>query len=984
MAHRIEVGLRPDIPDAVGNKVKARIKSDLGMTVDDVRIINAYVIDDQVTNEELPFLAKEAFSDPIIEVFSVNRPLADDFDWVLEVGFRPGVTDNVGRTSKVAIEDALQRKLKGEVYTSRQYLIKGDIKKKDVEDIASKLLANTLIERWVIKSKKEWDFRVGIGVTVPKVTSTHQPVVDTIDLSGSDPDLLRISKERTLALSLTEMRTVRDHFKDPLVMEKRTLEGLGPNPTDVELELLAQTWSEHCKHKIFDAKITYTDKETGKTEKINSLFKTYVKGTTKTVNSPFLVSVFHDNAGVISFNKEYNIVMKAETHNSPSALDPYGGALTGIVGVNRDPLGTGLGCRLIFNTDVFCFASPFYSGKIPPKLLHPKRVREGVRTGVEHGGNKSGIPTVNGSLVFHERFLGKPLVYCGTGGLMPKVVAGRPSHVKVINPGDLCVMTGGKIGKDGIHGATFSSEELHAGSPATAVQIGDPITQKKMADFIIEARDLNLYNALTDDGAGGLGSSVGETATYSGGATLDLQRAPLKYAGLDPWEILESEAQERMTLAVDPAKLSALETLAKDRDVEMWVLGNYTKDGFFRAKWGEKTVALIDMKFLHEGLEQMDLNAVWTRPKNKEPKPSESRDHTKTLLTILGRLNVCSKEYVVRQYDHEVQGMSVVKPLTGCTNDGPSDAAVLKPLTKSNEGIVVAHGICPKYSDIDTYDMTACAIDEALRSHVSVGGDPDYVAGLDNFCWCDPVKSEKTPDGEYKLAQLVRANKALFDVATEYKIPLISGKDSMKNDYSIEGTKISIPPTILFSTLGKIEDVNKAVTMDLKKPGDLVYVLGITKDELGGSEYYDELGYIGNNSPKVEPKAAMDTYRKLHGAMKKGLISSCHDVSDGGLAVALAETAFAGCLGLEADLGKAPNAVDKADKMLFSESASRLIVSIPAKNKAKFEKEMKGCAFGLVGKARKDKKFSLKFKGKVIVKSDIAKLKDAWQETMRW
>ena len=389
-------------------------------------------------------------------------------------------------------------------------------------------------------------------------------------------------------------------------------------------------------------------------------------------------------------------------------------------------------------------------------------------------------------------------------------------------------MTGGRIGKDGIHGATFSSEELHEGSPVTAVQIGDPITQKKMTDFLLVARDRGLYRAITDNGAGGLSSSVGETARLSGGCEIDLKKAPLKYPGLNPWEILISESQERMTLAVSPETIDGFLDLARKMDVEATVLGLYTDTGWFHIRYGEETVVYLDMDFLHDGLPQMTLRASWTPPRHEEPAIPEPANMGEALKAMLSRLNICSKESVVRQYDHEVQGGSVVKPLTGVVNDGPSDAAVIRPLLDSFEGIVIANGICPRYSDIDAYHMAAAAIDEAVRNAIAVGTPLDRLAGLDNFCWCDPVRSEKTPDGEYKLAQLVRANQALYDITTAYGVPCISGKDSMKNDYQIGSVRISIPPTLLFSTLGKMEDVRKAVTMDVKKPGDLVYVLGKT------------------------------------------------------------------------------------------------------------------------------------------------------------
>jgi len=981
MINRIEVGFKPNVVDALGNSIRKRITEDLKINVESVKTVDVYTVDSNLSNEELKMLGEVLFADPIIQDFTVDSPLAEEFDWLIEVGFKPGVTDNVGKTAKEAIEDILKMKING-VYTSRQYVIKGSIIKEDAEKIVSGLLANQLIERWEILSYEEWKDK-GVKAFIPIVKLIHEPNVSEIDLDVSDEELMRISKEGILALSLEEMKAIRDYYKNKKVLEKRKKLGLTDKPTDVELETLAQTWSEHCKHKIFNAVIDYRDEN--KTLKINSLFKTFIRKSTEEIGKDWLVSVFKDNAGVIKFNDDWNLVMKVETHNSPSALDPYGGALTGIVGVNRDPMGTGLGSKLIFNTDIFCFASPFYDKPLPPRLMHPKRIFEGVRKGVEHGGNKSGIPTVNGSIVFDDRFLGKPLVYCGTGGIMPSKINGKETHLKIIKPNDLAVMCGGRIGKDGIHGATFSSEELHEGSPATAVQIGDPITQKKMSDFLLEARDLDLYRTLTDNGAGGLSSSIGELAQISNGCEIYLDVCPLKYAGLDPWEILLSEAQERMTVVVDPEKLDEFLSLAERRGVEATVVGKFTDSGKFHALYKDKTAAFIDMKFLHEGVPQMNLKAVWIKPKHDELNIKCPEDLTNALKEILGRLNVCSKEYVIRQYDHEVQGGSVIKPLTGFANDGPSDAAIIRPILDSMEGVVIAHGICPKYSDIDAYNMAACAMDEAVRNYISVGGSLEHVAALDNFCWCDPVNSDKTPDGEFKLAQLVRSCQALYDCTTHYKIPLISGKDSMKNDYMIGGVKISIPPTLLISIIGKINDARKAVTMDVKQEGDIVYIIGLTKNELGGSEYYALHNKTGNIAPSIDLEASLKLYNTLSKAIDSGLASSCHDCSDGGLGVALAEAAFAGGLGITIDLRKVPKeGVDRNDFLLFSESQSRFVVTIKSENEKRFEEIMKGNDFTKIGTITKDKFIVYGLDGKVCIKSDINELKDAWQKTLRW
>jgi phosphoribosylformylglycinamidine synthase len=639
---------------------------------------------------------------------------------------------------------------------------------------------------------------------------------------------------------------------------------------------------------------------------------------------------------------------------------------------------------LIFNTDVFCFASPFLDKPLPPRLLHPRRIFEGVVEGVEHGGNKSGIPTINGSIVFDERFAGKPLVYCGTASIMPRQLNGKPCHEKKVRVGDHIVMTGGRIGKDGIHGATFSSEELHAGSPVTAVQIGDPITQKRMFDFLIIARDRGLYHSITDNGAGGLSSSVGEMSEDTGGFEMHLDRAPLKYPGLQPWEILISEAQERMTLAVPPDRLEAFIQLAKEMDVEATDLGVFTDSGYFHCLYEGRTVSYLPMKFLHEGVPQMRIPAKWTPKALAEPGFAMPADLGGELQALLGRLNICSKESVVRRYDHEVQAGTVIKPLVGVANDGPSDAAVFRPLFDSFEGVVVSHGICPSYSDIDTYHMMACAIDEGLRNYVAVGGDITHVAGLDNFCWCDPVKSEKTPDGEYKAAQLVRANKALYDYCVAFGVPLISGKDSMKNDYQIGETKISIPPTVLFSVIGKIGDVRQAVSMDVKRPGDLVYLLGITRDECGGSEYYSQHGELGSNVPKVDAAYALDLYRTLNAAQRDGLVRSCHDLSDGGLGVALAEKAFAGGYGIRADLDQV--IVDsplRADKLLFSESQSRFLVTVRPENREAFDALFAGRDAACIGEVTAAPRLLLKKGGSVLVDVAIQSLKEAWQAPLR-
>lgn len=978
--HRIAVSGHEPTKDPRGADLAEKLAELTGKTPQ-VGVADVYTVAGPLTDAELAETGK-FLANPAVEQVTVDSAPFDDADWVAEVGFLPGVTDNVGSTARDTIADLVDSKLSG-VYTSRQYAVRGKVSAKQVEQAAAEILYNELIQRCRVASGTEAATQPSLFESAPVVTSSHQPAVEAVDLDLEDEALLKLNSQRTLALTLPELKAIRDYFAKPGVIKQRKAAGLEPPPTDVELEALAQTWSEHCKHKIFNATIDYL--ADGKSKQIKSIFKTFIQASTEKISKQrdWLVSVFTDNAGIIKLLPGHNLVMKVETHNSPSALDPYGGAITGILGCNRDTVGTGKGASLLFNTDVFCFASPFYDQPLPPRLLHPRQIFAGVRQGVEHGGNKMGVPTVNGSVVFDDRFLGKPLVYCGTGGLIPETVGGQPSEEKDIAPGDLAVMCGGRIGKDGIHGATFSSEELHEGSPVAAVQIGDPITQKNLFDFLIEARDLGLFKTLTDNGAGGLSSSIGEMAELSNGCEIDLEKAPLKYPGLDPWEILISESQERMTIVADPKHWDALKALAAKRRVEVSDVGTFTGSGQFHVRYDGKTVGLVDLEFLHHGLPEMKLKAEWVPPKLTEPKIPEPQDYTDELKQLLGRLNVCSKESLVRQYDHEVQGGSVVKPLTGVENDGPSDAGVIRAVAGRPEGVVVSHGIAPRFSDLDTYHMTANVIDEAIRNAVATGADPDHLAGLDNYCWCDPIATDKNPDGEYKLAQLVRSGQALYDYTVAFGVPCISGKDSMKNDYVAADTKISIPPTLLFTVVGKIDDVAKAVTMDAKRAGDAVYVLGETKAELGGSEYYAMHDAVGTAVPEVDAKTAAKRYQAVAAAMKKGLVASAHDCSDGGLAVALTETAFAGGLGLKADLAAAPGAKGlNAAETLFSESASRLVVTVHPDDMVAFEKIVKSTDVSKIGEVTDDGQVTLTHGDRPVVTAPITDLKAAWQRTL--
>lgn len=992
MPFRVEVSLKRGLFDGVAEAVRQGLKEHLGLKVQEVKRVLVYLVDASLSEEEVKRYAREALSDPVTQDFAVDEPLTPDYDWLIEVGFLPGVTDNVGRTAREALEAMLDRPLSPEegVYTAVLYAIKGELCEEEALRAAREYLGNPLVNRFTVLRGEDWS-RCKSLWEVPKVKGLIGGNVQRFDLvQMDDQELLELSKERLLALSLEEMKAICNYLQRPEVLAERERVGLGRKITDVELEAIAQTWSEHCKHKIFRARILYRDEETGHTELIDGLFDTYIRRSTEEIRKALgprdrCVKVFTDNAGIWAFNDKWLLTLKVETHNTPSALDPYGGALTGILGVMRDAFGAGKGAKLIFNTDVFCFAPPDYNGPLPPRVLHPRRILEGVRKGVEDGGNKMGIPTVNGSLVFDERYLGKPLVYCGSCGLMPREILGQPAHEKRAEPGDLIVMVGGRVGKDGIHGATFSSQELHEGSPQSAVQIGDPITQKRMFDCLLKARDMGLYRSITDNGAGGLSSSVGEMARDPGGCEIWLEEVPLKYPGLDPWEILLSESQERMTLAVPPEKVEELLKLCRLMQVEATVIGRFTSSGKFHCLWKGQTVAYLDMEFLHEGLPRMELKAVWRKPHYPEPEFEPPEDLGEVLKKLLSRWNVASKEWVVRQYDHEVQGGSVCKPLMGRFDDGPQDAAVLRPLLDSLEAVVVSHGICPRYGDIDTYWMAACALEEAIRNNVAAGGDPEQMAALDNFCWPDPVPSPENPDGPYKLAQLVRANKALYDFTKAFLVPCISGKDSMKNDYIGGGIKISVPPTLLFTVVSKIEDARKAMTVDVKAPGHLVYVLGMTYPELGGSEYFRMMGYIGNQVPKVRPQASRELFLRLHQAIKEGLIASCHDCSDGGLGVTLAEKAFSGDLGMEVDLRAVPQeGIKRDDYLLFSESQGRFVVTVPLDKKKAFEALMQGLPFAEIGRTKEEKSLCITgLSGKTTIHRSVKALKEAWKKTFK-
>ncbi|MBI5553253.1 MAG: phosphoribosylformylglycinamidine synthase subunit PurL [Candidatus Diapherotrites archaeon] len=794
---------------------------------------------------------------------------------------------------------------------------------------------------------------------------------DEIVLAGrSGHQLMELSRQMGWSLNETEMKVIASHFLK-----------LKRNPSRIELESLAQTWSEHCKHKVFTGEITLV--ENGKKRVIRNLFKSTIKKATLGIakKKKFLWSVFWDNAGIIEFTKDFGVAFKVETHNHPSALDPYAGANTGVGGVVRDILGCGLGAKPIASTDVFCFADPRTDASLVPSgILHPKRVFKGVRRGVKEYGNPMGIPTVNGSIFFDERFLGNPLVFCGTVGLIP-----RGAEKKRPRKGDSIVVIGGRTGRDGIHGATFSSAELSEVSETSVVQIGNPIEEKKVLDVILQARDRRLFNAITDFGAGGFGSAVGEMAQGLG-ARVFLDRAPLKQQGLLPWEIWVSESQERMVLSVSPAHLKAFRELCAFEDVEAFELGTFTGSGKIELFYGTETVGVLDLRFLHEGLPLFCERAEWSAPVFFIPSFSQPAGLNAVLRQLLAHPNIASKESTVRQYDFEVQGGTIGKPFVGRLGDGPADAAVIKPLPDRPLAITLSNGINPWYSDLDPYWMAASVIDESIRNSLSVGGNIDHLALLDNFCWGNPTDPRK-------LGALVRTAQGCHDTAQAFGTPFISGKDSFYNEFRIGEKTISVPGTLLISAVSVMPDASALLSMDFKEAGNPVYLVGSTFNELGGSHYLHVLGKTGGMPPLVRFAQAKKIFESVSRLTRQNvrfaprMVRAIHDLSEGGLAVAAAEMAFASPYGVELDLSFVPLGEKKmrADEVLFSESNSRFLIEVQAEHENAFRRLLKGVPFARVGTVTPEPFLRVRgARGELLLDSSCPVLKAAWTRTLDW
>ena len=1012
--------------DYEGRRILASAKSQGISGLSTVISAKAFLIQGDLTREDAHRAAEQLLVDPVTEQFHVHElpygPNAQCLDSngpsaskarLLNVLLHPGVTDSVADNAAKALT-RLNLNVTN-VATCRRYWINGDLGTAKLTQLTKKVLSNDAIEYVVSGPLQIKDLSIG---------SEYKFKLTTVAIRDMNDDALMVlSKKGQLYLSIAEMKTVQDYFRS-----------LQRDPTDIELETVAQTWSEHCSHKTLGGRIHYVETSEGKVVRdihFNNMLKETIFAATVQIREQlgkedWCISVFKDNAGIVKFDDKQNVCIKVETHNHPSAIEPYGGANTGLGGVIRDPLGTGLGARPVCSTDVFCFARPDYpADQLPPGVLHPQAVMQGVVSGVRDYGNRMGIPTVNGAVCFDDRYLGNPLVYCGNVAMIPV-----DKCDKKVSPGDLIVSVGGRTGRDGIHGATFSSVELTEESEhlsGGAVQIGNPVTEKMVADVILAARDLNLYSAITDCGAGGFSSAVGEMGEDTG-AEVWLDRAPLKYSGLSYTEIWISEAQERMVLSVPPAKWGQFQALCESEGVEATAIGQFTDTKQLVLMYGEHKVGEVSMHFLHDGRPPVIREAVYevksrphspteeppgtgsqqsatrTPPTNaaehstpssglRPPSPPSlgekgqgdaacgKTDYTDDLKKILASLNVASKEWIIRQYDHEVQAGSVIKPLVGINNDGPSDAAVVRPDLTSKRGLVVSCGINPHFGDLDPYWMAASAIDEAVRNNVAVGADPDRIAILDNFCWGNTERPET-------LGTLVRAAIACQDIAVAYGTPFVSGKDSLNNEFSYEvdskgsgpvkSTRrtVAIPSTLLITALGQVDDIETCVTMDLKGPGNLLYVIGETKDEMGGSHYNLVNGLTGGNVPTVNKEMAPKIFRALHQAIKQGLILSCHDLSEGGLAVAAAEVAFAGGVGVELQLEKG-TVVE-----LFSESNTRFLVEVAVTVEQSFLKCLGKLICTKMGRTSSSDGLLVTNAGQNAIHAKLHDLKSAWQRPL--
>jgi phosphoribosylformylglycinamidine synthase subunit PurSL len=914
-----------------------------------------YFIKGSLSSDEQEILGQKLLADPISQKFACTTYIPKTNNQIVEyasdhctveVALLPGVTDDVAMQIKRAAH-VLTIHTVEEVSTGLHFDIEGSNLTEDtIQSLIKRLLSNTVIQRAAIGE---------ITPYFPDLPSASGEVELISVLHADDEELLRISADRRAALDLAEMQAIQQYFQ-----------GLKREPTDIEFEMIAQTWSEHCVHKTFAAKVTVQEAD-GTVSEIDHLLKTYLRSATEKINAPWVLSAFVDNAGILALDGDYEISFKVETHNHPSAIEPFGGANTGIGGVIRDVIG--VSAKPIAATDILCFGPQNLPvEELAEGVLHPRRVQSGVVAGIEDYGNKIGIPTVNGAVLYDEGYTSNPLVYCGCIGLAP-----RNMHPCSPTKGDKIVVLGGATGRDGLRGATFSSMTMDAQTgevSGASVQIGAPIVEKGLIDVLMKARDAHLYTAITDCGAGGLSSAIGEMVKHHG-ATIDLDKAPLKYPGLAPWEIWLSEAQERMVIAVPKENLEQLQKICLLHEVDCTILGDINADRQLNITYTGKTVLSLSLDFLHDGIPQRHLLAEIPHKElissivDLAISPEKIKN---TTLALLAHPNIASKEAIVRVYDHEIMGGTAVKPLVGVQHHGPSDASVIKPIgTKTQAGFVLSNGINPWYGEVDAYNMAFAVIDEAVRNAVAVGADPDKIAILDNFCWGDPTNPQT-------MGSLVQALRGCYDAAIEYGTPFISGKDSLNNEYlGNDGRKHAIPPTLLISAMGVIPDVNKTITMDLKTPGNSLYLMGELQNCFGGSHYGKVTGVTLNNQVAKVPDYAHSLYRAVYKQIQAGNIQACHDLSEGGLIVAAAEMCLAGELGLEISSSETD-----IINFLFSETTACLLVEIAPQNEAAFQAALRDVPFTKIGTVQAAPVLAIQSPGMEPITLSLDEIMKAW------
>ena len=925
--------------DPKGDELFAEIKRVFKInSINKIRTTKIYRLEG-ISKKDFNTITEKSLFEPISQIASTKGPIFKNAARRVEVAYKPGVMNpEVASILKTANDLGIRLKAAD---SSWEYSFFGKVSQIDLEKIIDKILINKTIEQVVTNSPKTL-------IITARSAKTRKIHIRKL----SESELMKLSRDK-LFLNLDEMTIIKNYFNK-----------IGRDPTDCEIEILAQTWSEHCVHKTFKAKLIID----GKTKA--PLFKR-IKSTAQN-NSKIIISAFDDNSGVIDFYNGFAINGKVETHNSPSAIEPYGGAMTGSGGVFRDILGTGLGAKPIVSTDIFCFAPPdLPDADIPPGCLSPSYLLRRVVAGVRDYGNRVGIPTNNGSLHFHKNFRANPTVAVGSFGLIPKKFA-RKRNPK---PNDLILTVGGATGRDGIHGATFSSGEMSSRTltvSGSAVQIGNAIEEKRVIDAVLCLRNNNLIRAITDCGAGGYSSAIGEMGKNIG-AQVSLEKIPLKYLGLAPWEIFLSESQERMVLAIDPLKINKVEKILDNFNVPHAVIGKFTNTKRLFVKHKDELVAQLDMKFLHGGLPQRLMLGKTIKKNFKEKHPPIPRNYETMIEKVISHPNVCSKEPILRVYDHNVQGSTALHPLAGVNFDSPNDGAVVKPILAKPYGLVVTHGINPSLNAIDPYRGSIWALTEAVANYVAVGGELQNAALVDNFIWPFP--------DEESLADLDKSVDACVDFANITKMPFVSGKDSLSSTYRYPtGKVIKIPPVLLISVFGRIPDVTKTASSDFKSTDSTIVLVGKSDFEnLGGSVYFDITNSTSQKISRVDLKLLPSVLSSITSAIKSDLTLSVHDISEGGLISALAEMCFGGDCGASITLAPLSRKI-RPNFMLFNETPGTFLVEVKDDQTAK--KLFSNVPYQILGKTQKEKSINIKFGDKFITKPATNSLKRAWQKPM--